>query len=663
MKATRDFIEKQFRSLDDFYLDIIRRHEYKLQADLRNYEALIAHSWKWRVGTSLVCASVNLMNFLGSPVRYFKDKSYRDSWKGLSVKASPGFQFVPVLGSDALVKKPQLVLPVEEDKKTENQEVTVTEKQPAVTSGEALDFMAVILDNPTTRLLSSYGHVFPLKPEGFAEQLDHSMPLFFLCESANRGNGGAWQYKLVGENGLGSVEIQQLLTECKARAIPTFFWMTSTSSSAGRFLPTANLFDFILSPHKEPAGSKPAQHRENIHYFPHAIDPGIHHPITDGSRKSRVCFIFDSSDSQSTYNTAGVIEFLKPAMKSGMDAFDISFGESPGDQNHFPLIREHNRGYLPYLKMAEQYRKYMALLNVSPAGQNEGFITRSIFEALASGLPVISGPNALLKETFGDVILFAETGAEVATILDRLQNDRMFIQQQVVKGIRAVMSTHLISFRLRKMKMLAGLTATTAPEPKICLMIDVGEEQGLDDLIRCILCQTRKPDAVAFFMHTSFPESSMETITSELRGMQVISFIYYQHQLYQPVRERMNCDYYMIWQRGCVYGDHYIEDYLLALRYSPYNVLCKRSHFVQAGDQVNLVDPDNCFCRVTRAPLSTVMMGRDQLTGFNFLQMADSGANYDAFDERMVSLDPMNYLKTDISSGRALHPLWKELNI
>jgi hypothetical protein len=663
MKASHEIIEKQFRSLDDFYLDIIRRHEVKLQADLRNYESLIAQSWKWRVGTSLVNASVKILNFLTSPLKFYKDKGYRDTWKGLSVKASPRFQFVPVLGGDALLKKPRFVLPVEEDKNTENQEVSAREMQSAIKSEETPDTMAVILDTPTTWLLSSQGHVFPLKPEGFGEQLDQAEPGFFLCESARRGNGGAWQYKLSGENGRVPEEIQQLVSECKTRSVPTFFLMNCTSSAALHFYQTAFLFDYILSADQGLAGRLPVEMKDRIHYFPFSVDPGLHHPITNGLRNTKVCFVFDSGEGTSSLHFSGVVDFLKSAIHPGLDVYDISYGESPSGQDISSLIREYNCGYLPYVRMAERYREYMALLNISPGGRRQSYIPRWIFEALASGLTVISEPSELLEKTFGDTILFADSGADVAAHLNRLMNDQLFRMKQVVKGIRAVMSSHLIEFRLGKIKSLAGMNASAIPEPKIGLMIDAGEEQGLDDLLRCIQRQTKKPEVVALFMHRQFPDATLQKISSELDGILVRSFVYYQHQLYQPVREGMACDYYMVWQRGCFYGEHYIEDYLQALHFTDVGVLCKCSWLIQEDNHWILSDPEGFYRRVTRAPVSTLMLGSEQLAGFNFLRMTDPDAFYDAFDERMVSLDPLNFFKPDTKNPGSTISLWNELNV
>lgn len=663
MKATREIIEKQFRSLDDFYLDMIRRHEARLKADLQNYETLIVRSWKWRVGSSLVIASVRIMNFMTGPVKFLRDKSYRDSWRGLNVNASPHLQFEPVLGNDALLRRPQLVLPVEEQGEPENQDILPRSDQSAITQGEAIDSMAVILDAPTTRLLSSQGNVFPLKPENFGEQLDQTEPGFFLCESASRGNGGAWQYKLCGESGQGSSEIQQLLTECKVRSIPTFFWMTCIPSMAEKYYQTAMLFDFILSPDSEMGGKLPVQDKKRIHIFPHAIDPGIHHPISGGSRTTKVCFLYDSNENMSSFNSPEVAGFLKPALTNGMDAFDTSYAESPGIQESFELLRDCNRGYLPYLQMAEKYKEYLALLNVTPTGRERRYVPRWIFEALASGLPVISDRNEILEELFGDVILFADSGSEVAAFLDRLLNDGLFRMQRVVKGVRAVISSHLIGSRVEKIRLLAGLNSATIPEPRIGLLIDAGEEPGLDDLVRCIQRQTIKPDAVAIFRHTPLSDSLLEEITLKLQGIEVSSFIYYQHQLYQPVRERMKCDYYMVWQRGCFYGDHYIEDYRLAIRYSPFSVYCKQSHCKLSGDQSAVVNPGESYRQVSGAPLSTVMMGREQLSGFNFLQMTNYDAMYDAFDECMVSLDSLNFLKKEVNRQGSLIPGWNELNV
>jgi hypothetical protein len=661
MKANREIIEKQFKSLDNFYHDLFQRHELAVESDLQKFELLVGQSWKWRIGSAVVNTFVRAMNLVSNPVKYFMDPDYRSSWKGMNTHAFPRVQISTSLYRDsAVLDKPRLMLPTEEETPSGNHENEKKIPLFAHPETEHRPAFAVILDAPLTQTLSSRFALYMLKPDSLTQQISDTSPDLLLCESARRGNGGAWQYKL---SGTVQTEIQSLVTGFKAKSVPAVFWMTCSPEEAPDYFSTAGLFDIILSPDQQAEAFYPPDQKGKIRFFPFGVEPTINHPLSEKERTGKVCFPANFIDGHKATHPAKLVDFLSPAIKTGLDIYDIAHGEGEAWPASLTMLKQHVKGYLPSLKMAEKYREYMAMINVGMTDAEERYIPNWVFEALASGLPVISEEHQILRDVFGDAILYAGSGAEVARHLETLSKDQMFWMKQSVKGIRSVLKSHTMASRWRQLDDIPGFNPEPLQTPSVALMIDLSDDNGLEDIIAQINYQSVTPTAVAFFTSVVMEESELHWLQNRLPGMDVTSFLYFQHQLYQKVRDSLKTDYYAVWQRGCFYGNQYLEDYLLATWFSGKNVLCKRHHFQIREGALHEVYQGEHYCTASQAPLSSVMLSNEKLSGFNFLRMSENQATYHAFDEQMMSLDPLNYAFPNSPQDQENMFLAKELNI
>lgn len=108
-------------------------------------------------------------------------------------------------------------------------------------------------------------------------------------------------------------------------------------------------------------------------------------------------------------------------------------------------------GYLPNLAAPEVYAQSRVTMHVPRQQYNDaltGIPTIRVFEALASGIPLISAPWQDTEELFraGD-FTWAANGTEAEAALTRLLDDIDFAQAQVEQGLTTVLARHTCAHR------------------------------------------------------------------------------------------------------------------------------------------------------------------------------------------------------------------------
>jgi hypothetical protein len=87
-------------------------------------------------------------------------------------------------------------------------------------------------------------------------------PHLLLVESAWRGNGGAWQYRIAWHahpDALLRRDLRALVGWCAARDIPSVFWDTTGVPGTDRFVDAAASFDLVAAPDEVAS----ARHRDH----------------------------------------------------------------------------------------------------------------------------------------------------------------------------------------------------------------------------------------------------------------------------------------------------------------------------------------------------------------------------------------------------------------
>lgn len=108
-------------------------------------------------------------------------------------------------------------------------------------------------------------------------------------------------------------------------------------------------------------------------------------------------------------------------------------------------------GYLPNLAAPEVYAQSRMTMHVPRQQYNDalkGIPTIRVFEALASGIPLLSAPWEDTEELFRkDDFLWIRNGAEAETGMLRLSRDRDFAEAQAERGLDTVLTRHTCKHR------------------------------------------------------------------------------------------------------------------------------------------------------------------------------------------------------------------------
>lgn len=111
----------------------------------------------------------------------------------------------------------------------------------------------------------------------------------------------------------------------------------------------------------------------------------------------------------------------------------------------------HYGGYLPNLAAPEAYASARMTMHVPRqqyAGAMRGIPTIRVFEALASGIPLLSAPWEDVEELFrsGDFIS-VPTGEDSTAAIERILTDPASAQEQVERGLTTVLARHTCAHR------------------------------------------------------------------------------------------------------------------------------------------------------------------------------------------------------------------------
>ncbi len=111
--------------------------------------------------------------------------------------------------------------------------------------------LALIADERLAHDLAATCETVSVRPEDWRAVLGARPPHLLVVESAWRGNGGAWQYRIAWyahPDALLLPDLTALLAWCAQHDVPSVFWDTCGGADVDRFRAAAARFDLILAP-------------------------------------------------------------------------------------------------------------------------------------------------------------------------------------------------------------------------------------------------------------------------------------------------------------------------------------------------------------------------------------------------------------------------------
>ncbi len=227
-------------------------------------------------------------------------------------------------------------------------------------------------------------------------EIEEHAPELLFVESAFSGANASWAGHLA-RFGSSSESLQQVVEWCNRRSIPTVFWNKEDPSNFEIFVETARMFDFIFTVDLDSL-DRYEHHIPGVPValLPFAAQPSLHYPPTAiGDRTKGVAFAGGYYAAKLPDRRAQMELIIAPALDFELDIFD-RFGNTDQRFAWPGKYVPHIRGRLSYLETVDVYRRYKVALNVNSVVDSTTMCSRRIFELLACGAYIVSGPSAAL---------------------------------------------------------------------------------------------------------------------------------------------------------------------------------------------------------------------------------------------------------------------------
>jgi spore maturation protein CgeB len=202
---------------------------------------------------------------------------------------------------------------------------------------------------------------------------------------------------------------------------------------------------------------------ERVFVWHEAADVRLFHPPTEEGRRSGLVWIGNWGDGE---RTAELEEFLlRPAAASGLplDIYGVRYPDEA-----LALLARYGatyNGWLANARAPEIFAGHLATVHVPRryyASILPGIPTIRVFEALASGIPLVSAPWEDSENLFapGRDFLVARNGEDMTRHLTALRDDADLRAELAAKGLATIRSRHTCAHRAEE---LLGVVARIAP--------------------------------------------------------------------------------------------------------------------------------------------------------------------------------------------------------
>jgi len=509
--------------------------------------------------------------------------------------------------------------------------------------------MAVVMDEFSFAGFAPECRTLTLTSTNWLPQVTHFCPQMLLVESAWWGADKSWHRKI----SEAAPELRELVEWCRTRQIPTVFWNKEDPVHFERFLITASLFDVVFTsdmaciPHY-----KQALGHNRVHVLPFACQPAVHHPIQQYPRLSTASFAgsYYVRFAQRIRDLRNVLDAVSQLMP--VDIFDRYFNSSDTNYRFPPEYRSMVKGSLGVDDVHRAYKGYAFGINMNTVKHSRTMFARRVFELLGSGTVVVSNESVGVRSFFCDVVLCGDSTPGIVQRLTPLVHDPVLRAQQVLVGVRAVMSQHTYAHRLDAIVQRAlGRSGFLVPLPWVFLLSYVSTIEQLQGMLSNALHQSYKDWRMLIVVSEEIYSEAL-AYTSDSR-VDILDWNALQGLTLSAVAQRFVwTDHAEVvahwiggWSAKDYYGPNYLLDIVLATRYSQARVLGKAGHFVLEGQTINLHAIDEAY---RTAP---ALAARCSLAWHQVLEHEQSQAWLLGLSDRLydnddaVALDVFNYCR------------------
>ncbi len=422
-------------------------------------------------------------------------------------------------------------------------------------------------------------------PEDFREAIDREQPDLLLVESIWRGKDETWNKLMVPDiTGSGPREpVIELVRHCQARGIPTVFWNKEDPPNFEHFAATAVLFDYIFTTDEScvPRYQAIAGH-DRVGVLPFAAQPAIHNAIgAPVERPLDVAFLGTFYGRKHAARKRQMEMVLDPAREFGVHIY--SRVEAAGGYAFPEKYVPHLIGTIPYEAVLEAYRTYKVLLNVNSVPDSKTMCARRVFEILACGGTVLSGPSPAIEAVLGPGVVHESAGhGQTREILTHVLGNSLLRERTALEGVRRVLRSHTYSDRVAQILRTVGLR-TDVDGDTVAMVAVARDDEQARAAIESAAAQVRRPDELVLIAPPGRLDRALHA-SATVQAAITPRFVDGDPDApggshLAAALEASDSDLIGILALGPLYGPNYLEDLVNAHHQSGADIVGKSSHY------------------------------------------------------------------------------------
>lgn len=427
--------------------------------------------------------------------------------------------------------------------------------------------VACIMDEFTFSCFAPECNILQLTPDKWQAEMEEFVPDMMFVESAWLGKNGEWYGMVVKTMPV----FRELIEYCKAKKIPVIFWNKEDPAHNQNFMTTAGLCDYVFTTEMDCISQYKRCLGHNRVYLSHfAAQPMLHNPIETFERKDEFCFA-GSYYTNYPERTRIFNNMAHYAMRiKGLDIYDRNYNNPKADHQFPEFYKPFILGRLEPEEIEKAYKGYTYNINANSVILSQTMFARRVFELLASNSISVGNFSRGVRNLFGDLTIATDSVDEVSRFVDKYCSTEEDIHRYRLQGFRKVSEEDLYEDRLDYMVNKVFGISLKRNLPKITVVGIAKDREDFDKIIRMAQSQNYADIKIRIK-----PEFDVEYDENLMIPKDVAINKY--------IKENIEDGFIAYFHAKDFYGENYLRDMAIMLRYGTYDAIGKTSHYNSKG--------------------------------------------------------------------------------
>lgn len=493
--------------------------------------------------------------------------------------------------------------------------------------------IACIMDDFTFHSYDPQCKLMQVTPNNWLSEIKEFKPDLFFLESAWKGMKGLWNTQVAHI----SDELIELLNYLRSNDVPIVFWNKEDPVHYNTFLATAKYADFVFTTDIDCIKKyKSILKHERVYLLPFAAQTKFHNPLEYYDRQDKYCFA-GAYYKRYPERIRDLETFIDAITENNViDIYDRNYYNNDSNYSFPKSYKRYIVGNLKPDEIDKAYKGYRYNINMNSVKQSQSMCARRVFELLASNTVTVSNYSKAVRNFFGDLVICTDDGKRLKDEIKKF-DDIEYYQKFRLQGLRKVLQDHTYQERLNYLVNKVYTNALEIVQPHVAIFVSAITDEEIARAIKQFERQqyeskhlfivTKRIDD---YSNTSAISFVGENLSKEFAGIQ---------ENYDYVSFFSNIDYY---------GENYITDLLLALKYSDNSVITKGTYYSNKESGIKKQNEGHQYRQIDQASVRKSLIQSNLLSEDRLVTFIDSID--DAILEKVaLSVDEYNYCMNEIN--------------